>query len=54
MYPNGSFVDPDGFLFDEDGFDKFGGFYDKNNRYHKPPPLKQNPFWEEDLPKPKP
>jgi hypothetical protein len=41
VYPNGSFVDPDGFFFDEDGFDKFGGFYDKNNRYHRPTPLKQ-------------
>ncbi len=26
--PDGSFYDPDGFKFDKEGYDEFGGYYD--------------------------
>jgi len=38
IYPDGSFVDPDGYFFDKYGVDEFGGYYDTQNRYHKPQP----------------
>ena len=31
--PDGSFYDPDGYLFDKYGFDEFGGSYNENNIY---------------------
>jgi hypothetical protein len=31
---NKGFYDPDGFLFDEKGFDQFGGYYDNDGLYH--------------------
>lgn len=37
IYKDGSFKDPDGFYFDKYGYDKYGGFYDKQNVYHPPP-----------------
>ncbi len=37
IYPDGSFVDPDGYFFNQYGVDEFGGYYDNANRYHKPP-----------------
>lgn len=31
--PDRSFYDPDGYFFNKEGFDEFGGHYDENNRY---------------------
>ena len=31
--PDGSFYDPDGYLFDKAGIDEFGGHYDSDNNY---------------------
>ena len=31
--PDGSFYDPDGYLFNKEGFDEFGGHYDDDNIY---------------------
>ena len=31
--PDGSFYDPDGYHFDSQGYDEFGGHYDSQNRY---------------------
>ena len=31
--PNGDFYDPDGWYFDKDGYDQFGGKYDDDNNY---------------------
>lgn len=31
--PDGSFYDPDGHFFNQNGFDEFGGYYDNNNIY---------------------
>jgi hypothetical protein len=28
------FYDPDGYLFDAEGFDEFGGYYDNDGFYH--------------------
>ncbi len=28
------FYDPDGYFFDQDGFDMFGGYYDNDGYYH--------------------
>ena len=28
------FFDPDGYFFNEDGFDEFGGYYDNDGFYH--------------------
>lgn len=28
------FYDPDGYFFDKDGFDQFGGYYDNEGYYH--------------------
>ena len=28
------FYDPDGYFFDKDGFDQFGGYYDNDGYYH--------------------
>jgi hypothetical protein len=37
VYKDGSFVDPDGYLFNAEGFDRDGGYYDEFNKYHPPP-----------------
>ena len=31
---NQGFYDPDGYYFDKDGFDEFGGSYDERGYYH--------------------
>jgi hypothetical protein len=31
---NKGFYDPDGYFFDEKGFDEFGGYYDNDGLYH--------------------
>jgi hypothetical protein len=31
--PDGSFYNPEGYFFDTNGFDEFGGYYDQNNTY---------------------
>jgi hypothetical protein len=36
VYKDGSFVDPHGFFFSKEGFDKFGGYYDEFNKYRRP------------------
>jgi len=40
-YPDGSFYDADGYLFNTEGYDKFGGYYEKNV-YIAPPNKKQH------------
>jgi len=43
IYPDGSFLDPNGVFFNKDGLDSNGGFYDEDFHYHPG----QN--WNEDL-----
>jgi hypothetical protein len=31
---NVDFYDPDGYYFDVEGFDEFGGYYDEHGYYH--------------------
>ena len=31
--PNGSFYDPEGVYFDQEGYNKFGGYYDYDSNY---------------------
>lgn len=42
VYKNGSFVDPKGYFFDEDGYDEWGGYYDENNTYRRPGSSRKN------------
>lgn len=32
-YGDGSFYDPDGFYFDQEGYDKYGGYYNESGNY---------------------
>lgn len=32
--PEGGFYDPDGYLFNKEGYDEFGGYYDERGFYH--------------------
>ncbi|CDW85420.1 UNKNOWN [Stylonychia lemnae] len=33
VLPNGDFIDPYGYYFDEEGYDNFGGYYDDDGYY---------------------
>jgi hypothetical protein len=38
MLPDGSFYDQNGYYFDKDGYDEFGGYYDDTYFYYVPGP----------------
>lgn len=43
ILPSGEFIDPEGYYFNEKGFDELGGTYDGNGVYLAPPGVSAGP-----------